>query len=143
MMRYPSLGAEGGRDDALGSYLGANSSVYRIALFWISPYVDHMYALRSSRRHAGYGALYHHLQARIETCRFLRDEAVSTEEKEGWLAEEAGLTDALLGRSDRFVLPSDPSGPRDRYAVGLRDGRSILVAAVRPSTFQRNATGKD
>jgi hypothetical protein len=141
-MRCPSASAEGGRGDALGSYPGANSSVYRIVLFWISPYVDHMYASRSSRRHAGYGALHHHLRARIETCRFLREEAVSTEEKEGWLAEEAGLTDALLGRSDRFALPSDPSGQRDRYVVGLQDGRSILVAAKRPSTFQRNAKGE-
>lgn len=90
-----------------------------------------MNALRSSRRHAGFGALHHHLRARIETCRCLRKEAVSPEEKEGWLAEEAGWTEALLGLDQPGLSCHQvPPGQCDRYVVGLRDGRSILLAAT-------------
>lgn len=88
-----------------------------------------MYVARSSPRHAGHGALRNHLRARILDCRTFRREAATVEEQEGWLAEEAGLIDALLGR-DRSALPrhDGPASQRDRYILGLHDGRTLVMA---------------
>jgi hypothetical protein len=102
-----------------------------------------MYASRSGQRRAGFAAPHHHLRARIASCRLFREDAASPEEREGWLAEEAGLIDALLGLDQTAVSSHQvPPRQRDRYAVGLHDGRSILMAD-RPGTCQRDGTGED
>lgn len=89
-----------------------------------------MYVVRTSPRHAGQGAMRNHLRARILDCRTLRREAATVEEQERWRAEEAGLMDALLG-IDRTAEPHALGSPaqRERYVVGLHDGRTILQAS--------------
>lgn len=105
-----------------------------------------MYVARTSPRHSHmqYGALRNHLRARIEACRYLRQEAITLEEQEGWLAEEAGLIDALLG-VDRTALQrhqGSPS-PRERYAVGLHDGQALMMASEAPALRHVNEAQRD
>jgi len=100
-----------------------------------------MYVVRTSPRHAGHGALRNHLCARILDCRAFQRDAATLEERERWLAEEAGLTDALLG-IDRTAEPQAHGSPaqRERYAVGLHDGRTILRAS---EDVDRDVTEED
>lgn len=66
------------------------------------------------------------LNVRIEWCKQLRTRTCTREAKEGWLAEEEGLRDAMLGR-DRSALirVCYPSQVR-RYQLGFEDGQALL-----------------
>ena len=64
---------------------------------------------------------------RIVWCRLLRREALTPDEKEGWLAEEVGLLDAFRGR-DRTVKFRRVHRPSrfKRYELGLCDGQVLI-----------------
>jgi hypothetical protein len=61
--------------------------------------------------------------SRLGWCRLQRKGAITRDEEEGWYAEEAGLTDALL-RKDRTAT-THPS-LLERYRLGLEDGQALL-----------------
>jgi hypothetical protein len=66
------------------------------------------------------------LSSRVRWCQHLRTQTYSQSEKEGWLAEEEGLRDALR-RRDRtaFIRMSNPS-QLGRYQLGLDEGQTLL-----------------
>lgn len=74
------------------------------------------------------------LDARLHWCQKNRARTGQRDEKEGWLAEEEGLHDAVLGRERvdliRLCYPSQV----ERYRLGFHDGQALLripLAAVR------------
>lgn len=74
------------------------------------------------------------LDARLHWCRLSRTQSGQRDEKEGWLAEEEGLHDAVLGRERveliRLCYPSQV----ERYRLGFQDGQALLripLAAMR------------
>ncbi|MDO9116337.1 MAG: hypothetical protein Q7U39_00145 [Nitrospira sp.] len=74
------------------------------------------------------------LDARLHWCQKNRVYAKQRDEKEGWLAEEEGLHDAVLGRERveliRLCYPSQV----ERYRLGFHDGQALLripLAAMR------------
>jgi hypothetical protein len=67
--------------------------------------------------------------SRIEWCRRQRTQARTQSELEGWRAEEEGLQDAILGRDRTSQYRYSPPGVFRRYAMGLRDGRSLILLA--------------
>ncbi len=66
------------------------------------------------------------LDARLHWCRKNRAYTGQRDEKEGWLAEEEGLHDAVLGRERveliRLCYPSQV----ERYRLGFHDGQALL-----------------
>ena len=65
--------------------------------------------------------------SRIEWCRLQQLlPSVTCEEHAGWLAEEAGLVDALFGRDRTAVMREDHRSQFTRYQIGLEDGRALL-----------------
>lgn len=64
--------------------------------------------------------------SRIEWCRLRRKWAVTREEEEGWQAEEAGLTDALLGRDRTEIRRNCHPSLLERYQLGLQDGQALM-----------------
>lgn len=82
------------------------------------------------------------LDARIHWCRKNRAHTGQRDEKEGWLAEEEGLHDAVLGRERvdliRLCYPSQV----ERYRLGFHDGQALLripLAAMRQHHFYGGA----
>lgn len=66
------------------------------------------------------------IMARIEWCRLQQQLHSGTrDEHAGWLAEEAGLVDAL-GCRDRIAFMRDHQPQFTRYQCGLEDGQVIL-----------------
>jgi len=70
------------------------------------------------------------IQWRINWCRCQQHRYAGTkEDREAWWAEEAGLTDSLVGR-DRTMLMKAGHGPQvQRYLRGLHDGQALLCLA--------------
>ena len=66
------------------------------------------------------------LHARLEWCQRLRTLTGSREEKEGWLAEEEGLRDALLGRERTGLIRVCYPSQVERYRLGFHDGHALL-----------------
>jgi hypothetical protein len=66
------------------------------------------------------------LDARLQWCQLSRTQTGQRDEKEGWLAEEEGLHDAVLGRERveliRLCYPSQV----ERYRLGYHDGQALL-----------------
>ncbi len=82
------------------------------------------------------------LDARLHWCRKNRAHTGQRDEKEGWLAEEEGLHDAVLGRERveliRLCYPSQV----DRYRLGFHDGQALLripLAAMKQHHFYGGA----
>lgn len=67
------------------------------------------------------------LNARLEWCKGLRLRAGTQDEKEGWLAEEEGLHDALLGRDRSDLIALCYPSQVERYRLGFYDGQSLLA----------------
>jgi hypothetical protein len=77
--------------------------------------------------------------SRIEWCRLQqRLHSVTRDERAGWLAEEAGLVDAL-SRRDRTAFMSEEHRPHFiRYQYGLEDGRALLrLSSLLPCDMTR------
>ncbi|MEO6308091.1 MAG: hypothetical protein ABIO96_01045 [Nitrospiraceae bacterium] len=72
--------------------------------------------------------------SRIEWCRLQQQlHSVTLEERAGWLAEEAGLVDAL-GRRDRIAfMRREHRSQFTRYQCGLADGQALLLLSALPS----------
>ena len=65
--------------------------------------------------------------SRIEWCRFQqRLHTVTKDERAGWMAEEAGLVDALDHRDRIAFMREEHSSQFIRYLCGLEDGRALL-----------------
>ncbi|TLY25101.1 MAG: hypothetical protein E6K66_04245 [Nitrospirae bacterium] len=65
--------------------------------------------------------------SRIEWCRLQQQlPSVTCEERAGWLAEEAGLVDALFGRDRTASMREEHRSQFTRYQNGLEDGRALL-----------------
>jgi len=66
------------------------------------------------------------LDARLHWCRKNRANAFQRDEREGWLAEEEGVRDAVLGRERvaliRLCYPSQVK----RYRIGFHDAQALL-----------------
>lgn len=82
------------------------------------------------------------LDARLHWCQKNRVHAGQRDEKEGWLAEEEGLHDAVMGRERveliRLCYPSQV----ERYRLGFHDGQALLripLAALRQHHFYGGA----
>lgn len=82
------------------------------------------------------------LDARLHRCQKNRAHTGQRDEKEGWLAEEEGLHDAVLGRERveliRLCYPSQV----ERYRLGFHDGQALLripPAAMRQHQFYEGA----
>lgn len=82
------------------------------------------------------------VDARLRWCQENRARTGQRDEKEGWLAEEEGLHDAVLGRERvdliRLCYPSQV----ERYRLGFHDGQALLripPAAVRQHHFYGGA----
>jgi len=66
------------------------------------------------------------LNTRIDCCKRLRLQACTKDEKDGWLAEEEGLHDALLGRERTDLIRVCYPSQVERYWLGFHDGLSLL-----------------
>ena len=66
------------------------------------------------------------LNVRIEWCKQLRARTGTREAKEGWLAEEEGLRDALLGRDRSALIRVCYPSQVERYQLGFEDGQALL-----------------
>lgn len=75
------------------------------------------------------------LNARIEWCQRLRALTGMREAKEGWLAEEEGLHDALLGRDRTDLIRLCYPSHVERYRLGFDEGHAILCLSP-SSTLQ-------
>jgi hypothetical protein len=71
------------------------------------------------------------LNARLDWCKRLRLRAGTRDEKEGWLAEEEGLHDALLGRDRSDLIALCYPSHVERYRLGFYDGQSLLAHSSR------------
>lgn len=67
--------------------------------------------------------------SRIEWCRQQRAQARAQAEVERWRAEEEGLRDALLNRDHTNQYRESPPDVFRSYAMGLRDGRALILLA--------------
>ena len=77
------------------------------------------------------------LIARIGWCHRQAVNALTLAEAEEWRAEEQGLIDAFLGRDSRYEYQDRPVS-RERYTMGLEDGRVLILAAsIRPTCGHR------
>ena len=77
------------------------------------------------------------LIARIGWCHRQAMKALTTPEAEEWRAEEQGLIDAFLKRDCRYEYQDRPVF-RERYTMGLEDGRVLILAAsIRPTCGHR------
>ena len=74
--------------------------------------------------------------ARIEWCQLRQTQARTDTELEEWRAEEHGLRDARLSRDHICHYQYSPPHIRDRYALGLQDGRALVRAAWVESIWQ-------
>ncbi len=73
------------------------------------------------------------LIARIGWCHRQTMNALTALEAEEWRAERQGLIDAFLGRDCRYGYQDRPV-LQERYAMGLEDGRVLILAArIRPT----------
>lgn len=70
------------------------------------------------------------LNVRLDWCKRERIQAGLREEKEGWMAEEEGLHDAILGRERVDLIRLCYPAHVERYRLGFRDGQGLL--AMRP-----------
>ncbi len=66
------------------------------------------------------------LNVRIEWCKQLRARTGTREAKDGWLAEEEGLRDALLGRDRTALIRVCYPSQVERYQLGFEDGQALL-----------------
>ena len=77
--------------------------------------------------------------ARIEWCRLQQQLHSGTrDEHAGWLAEEAGLVDALGCRDRIAFMREEHRSQFIRYQCGLEDGRALLrINALTPCGMSR------
>ena len=68
----------------------------------------------------------HQLNRRLNWCHQLRIRTGTRDEKEGWLAEEKGLRDALLGRDRTDLIRVCYPLQMERYRLGLDDGQALV-----------------
>ena len=66
------------------------------------------------------------LNSRVRWCQRLQTQSSSQAEKDGWLAEEAGLRDALLGRDRSGLIRTCQPSQLSRYELGFEDGQALL-----------------
>ena len=73
---------------------------------------------------------------RIHWCRLQQQRStVSRDEREGWWAEEAGLTDALIGRDRTAFMKARHQCHVRRYLCGLHDGQALLCLQASESAM--------
>jgi hypothetical protein len=78
------------------------------------------------------------LNARLHWCRNNRIQTGLRDEKEGWLAEEEGLHDAVLGRERIELIHLCYPSQVERYRLGFHDGQALLcipLTAMRQHHF--------
>jgi hypothetical protein len=82
--------------------------------------------------------------SRIEWCRIQqRLHSITSDERAGWQAEEAGLIDALNDRDRGVLMRKEHSSEFVRYQCGLEDGQALLrLNTLLPSDISR-VTGLD
>ena len=68
----------------------------------------------------------HQLNRRLNWCHQLRIRTGIRDEKEGWLAEEKGLRDALLGKDRTDLIRVCYPLQMERYRLGLDDGQALV-----------------
>lgn len=81
------------------------------------------------------------LKARIEWCQQQGRTATSVADKQAWWAEEAGLVDALRGKSSASSSPESFGNHLARYHLGLQEGLAIMRLIEPPA--DRNSLRKD
>jgi len=82
------------------------------------------------------------LEARLHWCQKNRAHTGQRDEKEGWLAEEEGLHDAVLGRERVDLIRVCYPSQVERYRLGFHDGQALLripPAALRQHHFYGGA----
>ena len=68
----------------------------------------------------------HQLNRRLNWCHQLRIRTGTRDEKEGWLAEEKGLRDALCGRDRTDLIRVYYPSQVERYRLGFHDGQALV-----------------
>jgi hypothetical protein len=79
--------------------------------------------------HAKGGTMTHEpteLVSRIQWCRLQQLHSITSDERAGWRAEEAGLVDALGCRDRLAFMRKEHKAQFTRYLCGLEDGQAIL-----------------
>ena len=66
------------------------------------------------------------LNSRVRWCHQLQSQSSSQEEEDGWLAEQEGLRDALLGRDRSGLIGRCQPSQLERYQLGFEDGQTLL-----------------
>lgn len=82
------------------------------------------------------------LDARLHWCQKNRAHTGQRDEKEGWLAEEEGLHDAVLGRERIDLIRVCYPSQVERYRLGFHDGQALLripLAAMKQHHFYGGA----
>ncbi len=77
--------------------------------------------------------------SRIEWCRIQqRVHSVTSDERAGWQAEEAGLIDALNDRDRGVLMRKEHRSEFVRYQCGLEDGQALLrLSKILPTHISR------
>lgn len=82
------------------------------------------------------------LDARLYWCQKNRAHTGQRDEKEGWLAEEEGLHDAVLGRERIDLIRVCYPSQVERYRLSFHDGQALLripLAAMKQHHFYGGA----
>jgi hypothetical protein len=66
------------------------------------------------------------LYVRLDRCLRERTRTDQRDEKDGWLAEEEGLRDSLLGRPRTELIRLCYPSHVERYQLGFHDGQAIM-----------------
>jgi hypothetical protein len=66
------------------------------------------------------------LTSRVNWCKKIRNQTSLKEDKEAWIAEEAGLRDAILGRERLTLFRLCYPSLVKRYMQGFQDGRTLI-----------------
>ena len=65
--------------------------------------------------------------SRLQWCRFQQQlPSITSDERAGWRAEEAGLIDALGNRERTVFMRKEYPSQFTRYQCGLEDGKALL-----------------
>ncbi len=66
------------------------------------------------------------IESRLAWCRLQREQALTKDEAERFLAEEEGLLDAMLGRNRVDMYDQNQDSRGASYEIGLHDGLALM-----------------
>ena len=81
------------------------------------------------------------LNARLLRCQQLQALSSTREEKEGWVAEEAGLRDAVFGTERTDLIRVSYPSQVERYQLGFEEGLALLSSRSGKTTWREISEG--